>query len=61
MTWKGLRPLFLRLRPGLSLHGNHMLVSAQGMAEEEALDPAAGCISMIPESFELRAWKEARW
>lgn len=33
-----------------------MLVSAQGMAEEKALGPTAGCIRVIPESFELGAW-----
>lgn len=40
----------------LSLHGDQMLVSAQGMAEEEALGPTAGCVSVIQESFELGAW-----
>lgn len=42
MDWKGPRLLFLGLRPGLSLHGDYMLVSAQGMAEEKALGRAAG-------------------
>ena len=43
----------------LNLHGDRMLVPTAGMAEKEALDSTAGCISVIQESFELGAWNAA--
>lgn len=45
--------------PGMNLHGDRMLVPTAGMAEKEALDSTAGCISVIQESFELGAWNAA--
>lgn len=59
MTWKGPCPVSLGLRSGLSVPEDHVLVFAQGMAKEEALDSAAGCTSMTQESCEMKAWEAA--
>ena len=43
--------------PGMNLHGN--AVPTGGMAEKEALDSTAGCISVVQECLELGAWNAA--
>lgn len=59
MTWEGPCSVSLGLRPGLSVHGDHVLVFAEGLAKAEALDSTAGRTSRIQESCELSAWEAA--
>lgn len=50
ITWEDPCLVSLGLRPGLSVHGDHVLVFAEGLAKAEALDSTAGRISRIQES-----------